>query len=173
MKISIELWNNTFCPITRESTEKGKNRERPEGTGQSGRDERIALLGNSIYKDRTQATVFPAACVLSFIRVTANRSSFLWSYPRRDWMQASTSFMSAVGSKQATTFPSLSTTNFVKFHLISGFLSHSGSFAPASVQWLLCIRAHQSHQSLSAISARYRAAVHSVRSHPISSSVEM
>ena len=35
--------------------------------------------------------------------------------------KARTSAISAVGSKRFTTFPSLSTTNFVKFHLISGF----------------------------------------------------
>ena len=37
-----------------------------------------------------------------------------------DFTHASTSAMSAVGSKRATTLPSRSTTNFVKFHLISG-----------------------------------------------------
>ena len=41
----------------------------------------------------------------------------------RDAMQLSTSFISAVGSKRATTFPFLSTINFVKFHLISGLCS--------------------------------------------------
>ena len=45
----------------------------------------------------------------------------------RDLMQSSTFFMSAVGSKRATTLPLRSMMNFVKFHLMSGFLSHSGS----------------------------------------------
>ena len=48
-------------------------------------------------------------------------------YQSKDVMQASTSFTSAVGSNLATTFPSRSIMNLVKFHLMSGFLSHSGS----------------------------------------------
>lgn len=41
--------------------------------------------------------------------------------------QASTSAMSAVGSKRAATLPSRSMMNLVKFYLMSGFLSQSGS----------------------------------------------
>ena len=40
---------------------------------------------------------------------------------------ATISDISAVGSKRAATLPSRSTTNFVKFHLISGLLAQSGS----------------------------------------------
>ena len=46
---------------------------------------------------------------------------------KSDFTQASTSAISAVGSKRATTFPLLSTMNFVKFHLMSDFFAQSGS----------------------------------------------
>ena len=45
----------------------------------------------------------------------------------RATMQSSTSPMYAVGSKRATTFPSRSMTNLVKFHLMSGLAAQSGS----------------------------------------------
>lgn len=41
-------------------------------------------------------------------------------FQRRDFTHSSRFFISAVGSKRATTFPSRSTTNFVKFHLMFG-----------------------------------------------------
>ena len=64
------------------------------------------------------------------VDVSIEALRFLYAYGplyKSDFIHSSTSAISAVGSNLAITFPALSITNFVKFHLISGFLSQSGS----------------------------------------------